>query len=305
MDLAGVYPALTTPFEADGSVSLEDLKHNIRKYNETSLAGYVAIGSTGESVLLSDKEIDSVLVTVKETAAPGKLLIAGTGAESTAETIERTKRAAQLGYHAALVKTPYYYKPMYKPEAYIAHYRRVADASPIPVLLYSVPQFTGIALEAPEVAVLSEHPNIIGIKESSGVVQRAAEILGSARSSFQLLVGSASMLFPSLAIGARGAILALGSAMPELCLAVFQAVQKGDLQRARELQKSIVPASRLIVSQCGIAGVKYSMDLGGYRGGLPRLPLLPLQEEQKNAIRDLMARVEASEPARLSGAVSV
>jgi 4-hydroxy-2-oxoglutarate aldolase len=136
-------------------------------------------------------------------------------------------------------------------------------------------------------------------------VQRATEILGSARSSFQLLVGSASMLFPSLAIGARGAILALGSAMPELCLAVFQAVQKGDLQRARELQKSIVPASRLIVSQCGIAGVKYSMDLGGYRGGLPRLPLLPLQEEQKNAIRDLMARVEASEPARLSGAVSV
>lgn len=305
MNLAGVYPALTTPFATDGAVSLEDLKHNIRKYNEIGLAGYVAIGSTGESVLLSDKEIDSVLVTVKETAAPGKLLIAGTGAESTAETIERTKRAAQLGYHAALIKTPYYYKTVYKPEVYLAHYRRVADASPIPVLLYSVPQFTGIALEAPEVAALSEHPNIIGIKESSGVVQRAAEILGSARSPFQLLVGSASMLFPSLAIGARGAILALGSALPELCLAVFHAVQRGDLQRARELQKSIVPASRLIVSQCGISGVKYAMDLGGYRGGLPRLPLLPLQEEQKKVIRDLMTRVEASEPARLSGAVSV
>jgi len=305
MNLAGVYPALTTPFAADGSVSLEDLKHNIRKYNEIGLAGYVAIGSTGESVLLSDKEIYSVLVTVKEAAGPGKRLIAGTGAESTAETIERTKRAAELGYDAALVKTPYYYKPVYKPEVYIAHYRRVADASPIPVLLYSVPQFTGIALEAPEVAVLSEHPNIIGIKESSGVVQRAAEILGAARLAFQLLVGSASMLFPSLTIGATGAILALGSALPELCLAVFQAAQKGDVQRARELQKWIVPASKLIVSQCGIPGVKYAMDLGGYRGGLPRLPLLPLQEEQKKAIRDCLARVEASQPTRLSGAVSV
>ncbi|MGA2096251.1 MAG: dihydrodipicolinate synthase family protein [Candidatus Acidiferrum sp.] len=305
MDLSGVYPALTTPYAADGSVSLADLKHNILKYNEIGLAGYVAIGSTGESVLLSAKEIDTVLATVKEAAAPGKRLIAGTGAESTAETIERTKRAAELGYHAALVKTPYYYKTVYKPDVYIAHYRRVADASPIPVLLYSVPQFTGIALEAPEVAALSEHPNIIGIKESSGVVQRAAEILGSAPPSFQLLVGSASMMFPSLALGARGAILALGSGMPELCLAVFEAMQKSDLQRARELQSLIAPASKLIVAQCGIAGVKYTMDLGGYRGGIPRLPLLPLQEEQKKAIRDLVARVEAREPARLSGAVSV
>lgn len=305
MDLSGVYPALTTPFTADGSVSIEDLKHNIRKYNTTDLAGYVAIGSTGESVLLSDKEIDSVLAAVKESAAPGKRLIAGTGAESTAETIVRTKRAAELGYHAALVKTPYYYKPVYKPEVYIAHYRRVADASPIPILLYSVPQFTGIALEAPEVAALAEHSNIIGIKESSGVVQRTAEIIGSARSSFQVLVGSASMLFPSLAIGARGAILALASALPELCLAVFQNAQKGDLVKARALQVSIVPASKLIVSQCGIAGVKYAMDQAGYRGGIPRLPLLPLQEEQKKAIRDLMANLGAAETARLSGAVAV
>ena len=143
MNLSGVFPALTTPFSADGSVSVEDIKHNITKYNTTGLAGYVAIGSTGESVLLSRKEVDTVLVAVKESAAPGMRLIAGTGAESTAETIDRTKRAAELGYHVALVKTPYYYKPMYKPEVFIAHYRRVADASPIPVMLYSVPQFTG------------------------------------------------------------------------------------------------------------------------------------------------------------------
>src|SRR5579863_1881768 len=189
MNLSGVFPALTTPFAADGSVSVEDIKHNIRKYNATGIAGYVAIGSTGESVLLSRKEIEIVFMAVKETAAPGKVLIAGTGTESTAETIDRTKRAAEIGYHFALVKTPYYYKPAYKSENYIAHYRRVADASPIPVLLYSVPQFTGVSLEAAEVAALSQHPNIVGIKESSGIVQRVAEMIAAAPSSFQVLTG--------------------------------------------------------------------------------------------------------------------
>jgi 4-hydroxy-2-oxoglutarate aldolase len=295
MNLSGVFPALTTPFSADGSVSVADIKHNITKYNATGLGGYVAIGSTGESVLLSRKEVDTVLVAVKESAAPGMLLIAGTGAESTAE----------LGYHVALVKTPYYYKPMYTPEVFIAHYRRVADASPIPVLLYSVPQFTGVALEAPEVGVLAQHPNIIGIKESSGNVQRAAEMLGAAPSSFQLLVGSASMMFPSMVLGAVGSILALGSALPELCVAAFEAVRKGDLGTARALEAAILPVSKLIVSQCGIPGVKYAMDLVGYRGGAPRQPLLPLHEEQRNAIREVMAKLESQAPARLSGAVSV
>jgi 4-hydroxy-2-oxoglutarate aldolase len=305
MNLSGVFPALTTPFSADGSVSVEDIKHNITKYNSTGLAGYVAIGSTGESVLLSRKEVDTVLVAVKESAAPGMRLIAGTGAESTAETIDRSKRAAELGYHVALVKTPYYYKPMYKPEAFIAHYRRVADASPIPVLLYSVPQFTGVALEASEVGVLAQHPNIIGIKESSGNVQRAAEMLAAAPSSFQLLVGSASMMFPSMVLGAVGSILALASALPELCVSLFEAARKGDLETARALQAMILPASKLIVSQNGIPGVKYAMDQAGYRGGIPRQPLLPLHEEQRLAIRELMAKVGAHAPAHLSGAVSV
>jgi 4-hydroxy-2-oxoglutarate aldolase len=309
MNVSGVFPALTTPFAADGSVSVEDLKHNIRRYNATGLAGYVAIGSTGESVLLSRKEIDTILIAVKESAAPGKLLIAGTGAESTAETVERTKRAAELGYQIALVKTPYYYKPVYKPEVYIAHYRRVADASPIPVMLYSVPQFTGVTLEAPEIGVLTQHPNIIGIKESSGNVQRAAEILAAVPASFNLLVGSASMMFPSQILGAVGAILALGSALPELCVALFDAVRSGDLDKARELQSAILPASKLIVSQCGIPGVKYAMEQAGYRGGDPRLPMQPVHEEQKQAIRTLMAKMDArssaGESARLSGAVSV
>ncbi len=292
MDLSGVFPALITPFAADGSVSLADLKHNLHRYNGTDLAGYVVLGSTGESVLLSREETDGILATAKEAAAPEKKLIAGTGAESTAETIEKTKRAAELGYHAALVKTPHYYKPMYKPEVLIAYYRRVADNSPIPILLYSVPQFTGVALEALEVAALSEHPNIIGIKDSSGSVQRVAEIIAAARADFQVLVGSASTMYPSLMIGARGAVLALASALPEKCVALYNFARRGQLEQARELQQLLVKASKLIVSEAGIAGVKFVMDQRGYRGGIPRLPLLPLTDEVKKRLIALLAALE-------------
>lgn len=292
MDLSGVFPALTTPFGEDGSVALADLKHNLHRYNGTDLAGYVVLGSTGESVLLSREEIDGVLVTAKEAAAPGKKLIAGTGAESTAETIEKTKRAAELGYHAALIKTPHYYKPAYKPEVLITHYRKVADSSPIPVLLYSVPQFTGVTLEAPEVAVLAEHANIIGIKDSSGHIQRVGEMLAAVPAKFQVLVGSASTVFPALAIGARGAILALANALPEKCVALYDMVHRGRFEQARELQNMLLKASKLIVSEAGIAGVKFVMDQRGYRGGVPRPPLLPLTEEVKKRLIGLLAALE-------------
>lgn len=292
MDFSGVFPALTTPFAEDGSVSLADLKHNIHQYNATDLAGYVVIGSTGESVLLKQQEVEGILVTVKEAAAKGKKLIAGTGAESTAETIERTKRAAELGYDAALVKTPYYYKPSYKPEVLVAHYRRVADESPIPVLLYSVPQFTGIALESPEVILLAQHSNIIGIKESSGNVQRVAEIIADTPPSFQVLVGAAPTVYPSQVIGARGAILALAAALPEKCVALFELVRKGHHEKARELQSVLARASKLILSECGIAGLKHVMDQRGYHGGLPRLPLLPLHQEQKKRLNEFLATLE-------------
>jgi len=292
VEFSGVFPALTTPFAADGSVSLAGLKHNFTRYNQTGLAGYVVLGSTGESVLLSEAERDTILVAAKEAAASGKKVIAGTGAESTAETIERTRRAAELGYHAALVKTPHYYKPAYKPEVLIAHYRRVADESPIPVLLYSVPQFTGVALEAAEVIALAEHPNIIGIKESSGNVQRVAEMVAGTPPAFQVLVGSAATVYPSLAIGARGAILALACALPEQCVALFELVRKGSHEKARELQSILVRASKLILSELGIAGLKYAMNQRGYHGGIPRLPLQPLHSEQKKRLSDFLALLE-------------
>jgi len=292
MDFSGVFAALTTPFAADDSVALADLKQNIQRYNATGLAGYAVQGSTGESVLLSRAEWDSVLVAAKEAASPQKRLLAGTGVESTAETISRSKRAAELGYHAALVKTPYYYKPVYKPEVFIAHYRRVADASPIPVLLYSVPQFTGISLEAPEVAVLAEHPNIIGIKESSGHVQRVGEMVAAVPASFQVLTGGAGVLLPSLTVGAKGAILALASALPEKCAELYEVTRRGQMEAARELQKTLLRASKLIVSELGIPGVKFVMDQRGYRGGAPRLPLLPLSDAAKRRVLELLATFE-------------
>ena len=292
MIFSGVFAALTTPFAQDGSVSLADLKHNVHRYNQTDLAGYVAVGSTGESVLLTRAEMDGILVTVKEAAAKGKKLLAGTGAESTAETIERTKRAAELGYDAALVKTPYYYKPAYKPEVLIAHFRRVADESPIPVMLYSIPQYTGVTLAAADVAALAEHRNIIGIKDSSGNVLGIGDIIGATPPQFQVLVGSAATVYPSLAIGARGAILALACALPEKCVALFELFRQGQHEKARELQFILGRASKLIVSELSIAGVKHAMDHRGYRGGVPRLPLLPLHHEQKKRLTEFLASLE-------------
>jgi 4-hydroxy-2-oxoglutarate aldolase len=292
MDFSGLFPALTTPFAADGSVSLSDLKHNIQLYNRTDLAGYVALGSTGESVLLSDAEMEGVLVTVKEAAAHGKKLIAECGAESTAETIRRVRRAAEIGYDLALIKTPYYYKPFYKAETQLAHFKAVADGSPIPIFLYSVPQFTGVALEANDVAALSDHPNIIGIKDSSGNVQRLAEMIASTPPQFQILVGAAATVYPSLTIGARGAILALADCLPEKCTALYKLFRAGQFDLARELQSVLVRASKAIVSDFGIAGVKHVMDLRGYKGGQPRLPLLPLEDWHKKRIDGVLAGVE-------------
>jgi len=291
MNINGIFPALTTPFGSDESISLAAVRENIRRYNDTAIAGFVVLGSTGESVMLSREEADSILAASKEVTSPQKLLIAGTGAESTAETIARTKRAAALGYPVALVKTPYYYKPAYRAETYLRHYRAVADASPIPILLYSVPQFTGITLETPEILKLAEHPNIVGIKDSSGNVQRVAEMVAGAPSKFTVLTGGAAVVYPALTVGARGAILALAAALPEKCAEVYDLFQRGQHEEARKLQLLLAQASKIIVSDLGIPGAKYAMDLRGYHGGVSRLPLLPVSEEKKRAIADIVSQL--------------
>ncbi|MBI3483879.1 MAG: dihydrodipicolinate synthase family protein [Acidobacteria bacterium] len=291
MKLHGIFPPVTTPFDQEGALALDRLRENISRYNGTGVMGYVVIGSTGESVLLGRAEIEQVWSAARQAAASDKILIAGTGVDSTAETITRTNRAAELGYHVALVKTPYYYKPQMTAEVHAEHYLRVADAARIPLLIYSVPQFTGVAMEAPLVAQLAQHPNIIGIKESSGVMQRVGEIIHRAPAGFQTLVGSATTFYPSMALGAVGGILAVADILPELCVELYDACAKGDSPRARKLQERLIDPTITLVAKLGIPGVKYAMDRAGYYGGPARRPLLPLNEAQKKEAERVLEAV--------------
>jgi 4-hydroxy-2-oxoglutarate aldolase len=294
MKLNGIFTAITTPFNAEGAVAVDRLQENIARYNRLPLAGIVAVGSTGESVLLTRAVVEQVFSAAREAAAPGQILIAGTGSESTAETISRSKAAASLGFDCVLVKTPSFYKSALNPDTLAEHYRRVADACQIPVILYSIPQLTGVALEADLVARLAEHPNIIGIKESSGNVQRVGEIIAAVPEKFQVVVGSADTLYASLLIGAVGGVLALADCLPELCIEVHRAVASDQMANARDLNRRILPASKKIVRQLGIAGVKWAMDYRGYYGGPVRGPLVPLNSAQKHEVEAMVNSLVAT-----------
>ncbi|PYU25885.1 MAG: dihydrodipicolinate synthase family protein [Acidobacteria bacterium] len=289
MRFEGIFAALTTPFAPDGSVALDKFRENLARYNRTHLRGYVVVGSTGESVLLSFDEIDRIWNTARESAAPGKLLIAGAGVDSTSETIARSRRAAELGYDAVLIKTPHYFKALLTPVALERHYMTVADASPLPVLIYSIPQYTGISITADWVARLAEHPNIVGIKESSGNLQLISEIIHLCPPKFSTLVGSAGTLFLSLLLGGAGGVLALACFLPEAAVEIYEAVRAGDTARASRLQFTILYASRKIAGELGPTGVKYAMDCVGYYGGDPRPPLCPLTEAQRKTVEAVLA----------------
>ena len=294
MKLNGIFAAITTPFDGEGAVAVDRLRENIARYNRVPLAGYVAVGSTGESVLLTRAEVEQVFSAVREAAAPGRILIAGTGSESTPETISRSKAAANLGFDGVLVKTPSFYKSALNPDTLAEHYVRVADASKLPVILYSIPQLTGVALEADLVARLAEHPNIIGIKESSGNVQRVGEIIAAVPEGFQVVVGSADTLYTSLLLGAVGGVLALADCLPELCIELYRAVAADQTANARNLNRQILPASKKIVRQLGIAGLKYAMDYRGYYGGPVRGPLVPIGAAQKREVEAVVNSLVAT-----------
>jgi len=298
MNLHGIFPPVTTPFGPDGAVALGRLRENLGRYNRIGLAGYVMNGSTSESVLLRWEEVYRIWESAKEAAAPGKTMIAGTGAESTAETIEHTNRAASLGYDAALVRTPSFYKPAMTESNLAEHYLRVADAVRIPILIYSVPIFTHIQVEAPLVARLAKHPNIIGMKDSSGDVPGVAKIIAAAPKTFRTLVGSAATLYQSLEIGAIGAILALACAFPELCVEIYEASRAGDSARAKALAQKLHSPAKMLGVQYGIAGLKYAMDRLGYFGGPPRGPLLPVNEAAQREINSMLAGLVSESAAR-------
>lgn len=290
-ELKGIFAPLTTPFDTSDRLSLADLRANLERYNRTRLAGYVPAGSTGEAILLSLAETEELWTAVAEAAGPGKILIAGTGAETTTESIARTRRAATLGFSYALVRTPHFFKAQMTPDALSRFYLRVAEASPIPILIYSVPQFTGIAVEAPLVARLAEHPNIAGIKESSGSVQRIAQIVAAVPASFRVLTGSCSTLLGALVVGASGGILALADVLPEACIDLYDAVLGGRIELARGLQQKLLPASEVLVSQSGVAGVKYALDRSGYYGGPVREPLRGPSAASRSAVERVLSEL--------------
>jgi 4-hydroxy-2-oxoglutarate aldolase len=296
MKLHGIFAPLTTPFDAEGSVALGQVRNNVALYNKTKLAGYVPNGSTSESVLLLWEEVYKVWEAVRDAAAPSKILIAGTGAESTSETIEHTNRAARIGYSVALVRTPSFYKPSINDHMLAEHYLRVADAARIPVMVYSVPVFTHVTVEASLIARVAKHPNIVGMKDSSGDMKGIAAIIAAAPKEFQTLTGSASTLYEALELGAVGAILGLADVFPDLCVEIYEAASAGDRAKAQNLAQKLVPPAKMLLMDYGIGGLKYAQDRMGFFGGLPRLPLEGVSDEGKLEIDQMLANL-ISQPA--------
>jgi len=371
MLLSGIFPPITTPFYPDGEVYYKKIEANVERYSRTPVAGIVVQGSTGEAILLSDQERRDVLKAALDAAATNKVMIAGTGIESAHETLRLTEYAAEIGYDAAMVRTPHYYKKQMLPENLLAFYRTVADRSALPIIIYNFPQATGYDIPADVVIELAGHPNIVAIKESSGNLDKVkamvegtrhvkrqatvtetfeavtprmlkaaaaesekqsrelvsvAALTGAATGStaaeaplrpaasspsssavtvvgklktrqkevgFQVMVGAAHQLEPSLALGAVGAILAFACPAPMACYEIYAALKDGDTALAREKQERVKLAAQRVVGDLGVPGVKYSMDLNGYYGGPSRLPFLPLSGEQKAEIERLMAGIKS------------
>jgi 4-hydroxy-2-oxoglutarate aldolase len=288
--LAGIYAALTTPFVGD-DISTDGIKDNVRRLNATGLAGYLVLGSTGESVSLSDAESLALVDAVLEAAAPGKKVLVGTARESTRGTIEFTNSLPAHGIAAALVRPPSYFKSKLTREALKAHYLAVAEASRIPVLIYNIPQNTGIALEPRFVVELAPHPNIMGLKESSGSIAFLEEVVRQVPHRFHYFLGSGHVVYPGLEMGAAGAILAVANAAPEMCAEIFRLYQAGKKDEARELQLDLIPLNKALMETYGIAGLKHAQDLRGYHGGPTRLPLLPIDEPAKREIAGLLRKL--------------
>jgi 4-hydroxy-2-oxoglutarate aldolase len=294
LKLQGVFPALVTPFGGgtrDEAVDLDALAGNIRALNPTGLAGYLVLGSNGESVSLGWVEALSLVKTARAAAAPGKLLIAGAGQESTGMTIDFANAAADLGADAALVRPPSYFKSRMTREALRRHYLAVADAARLPVIVYNIPQNTGLVIEPSLVVELSAHPNIVGLKESSGSLPYLEEIIRKLPADFSYLVGSGSVVLPALLMGARGAILAMANAAPSQCVRLLELFGQGRVAEAAALQLDLVPLNKAVTEIYGIAGLKHAVGLIGQKGGRVRPPLLPLDEKGATEITRLMTEL--------------
>ncbi len=294
INLHGIFPPIPTPF-INGNIAYDELAANIEKWSKAGLKGLVAMGSNGEYIYLSAEEKRKFVEKVVEITPDHMLVIAGTGCESTQETIELTRDCAARGVHAALVVTPHYYGGRMNEAAMHAYFTAVADQTPIPILLYNVPKFTHINMTAGLVAQLSRHPNIIGIKDSTGNVIQLGEIANHVDAGFNLLVGTAGALFGALTLGCVGGVLALANVAPQICVRIYQLVQEGKFEAAKKLQLKMIPVNQAVTATYGVSGLKAAMDMLGYFGGDPRPPLLPSSEKEKSEIREILIKADLLE----------
>ncbi len=291
---------MVTPFDQTGAVQYDSFERNIEKYLEAGIEGYLVLGSTGESVYLEHSEKLRLIETARKRVPSSAMLLAGTGLESTDATIALTKEAADRGVDGVLVKNPFYFKSQMTFDVYRAHYTAVADASPVPVIIYNVPVFTGIALESRLVRELARHTNVRGLKDCSGDVKLISEVVWNTDpKKFSVLAGNAATLLPTMVAGANGGIVAAACALPKAMLALYRSVSAGDYKRAGLIQRIVAAAAEAVTSKHGIAGLKFAMELEGFQPGLPRRPLLPVKQDQREDLQQIFRRMN-SELAEIS-----
>ncbi|HEV2763551.1 MAG TPA: dihydrodipicolinate synthase family protein [Pyrinomonadaceae bacterium] len=298
--LRGVLLPFPTPFDDDEQFDARALRANIERWNRAGVAGYVALGSTGERVHLDDREYTEVVEAAREAVPRELLMLAGAGQHSTRASVRETQQAARAGADAVLLIAPHFYRSAMTTDALFRHYEQVADASPVPVVVYHIPQNTGVALAPELVARLAAHPNVVGVKDSSGDLLNLNETLRLVSETpqlppekFAVLTGHGGIFYHALAAGARGGILAVACAAPRLALAIQRAFERGEHARALEMQRRLAPLAKAVTVRFGVGGLKAALDLAGYVGGRVRAPLAMPGEEAR---RELARLLEAAEP---------
>jgi 4-hydroxy-2-oxoglutarate aldolase len=292
MDLSGVFAPLPTPFDDDDQLDRRRLRAAVQRWIATPLTGFVVLGTNGEIGLLTDDECDLVVETARAIVPGERPLIAGAGRESTQATLRAVRRAATLGADAVLVRTPAFFKSEMTHDNLIRYYRTVAEASPVPILLYNFANATNVNLPPAAAAVLAEHPNVIGMKESGSDIAQLADLISLTPPGFPVLAGSATIFFSALCAGAAGGILALAALLPEACVRLFDLFHHGRLEEARALQRRLVPVARLISGRYGVPGLKAALALRGWDLGPPRPPLAPVPLAALNELQDAIAAFE-------------
>ncbi len=290
--LRGLFPATPTPFDSQGSLALDRLARNLQAWNRQPLDGYVLLGSNGEAVLLTDDERVRLVEAARPSVPAGRMLIAGAGVESTGGTIEMARRMAAAGADAVIVVTPHYYKARMNAAALEAYYGQVAETAPVPVILYSVPANTGIDLPIETVARLAQHGNILGIKDSGGDVVKIGRMVQAVPADFAVLAGSAGFFLAALSVGAVGGVMALANVAAGPLRRLMAAALAGDLVTARRLQAALLEPNLAVTSRFGVAGLKAALDRIGLYGGPVRSPLLPLTEDDKAAVAEVLRQAE-------------